>query len=117
MERDSNTYLYDIVQGCHTIRTFTRHIDFARYTTDLLVKSAVERQFIIIGEALSRLKRFDVTVYNQIPHADQIVAFRHILVHGYDIISDQLVWQAIQFSLTELLENCNNLLGDWPTSM
>jgi Uncharacterized conserved protein len=117
MERDSNTYLYDIVQGCHTIHIFTQHLDFEMYTADLLVKSAVERQFIIIGEALSRLKRFDVTMYDQISHADQIVGFRHILVHGYDIISDQLVWQAIQSSLTELLENCNNLLGDWPTSI
>ena len=117
MERDSNTYLYDIVQGCRTICTFTQHIDFETYTADVLVKSAVERQFIIIGEALSRLKRFNVAMYNQIPHADQIVGFRHILVHGYDIISDQLVWQAIQSRLTELLENCNNLLGDCSTSM
>ena len=61
MERDSNTYLYDIVQGCHTIHIFTQHLDFEMYTADLLVKSAVERQFIIIGEALSRLKRFDPT--------------------------------------------------------
>jgi uncharacterized protein with HEPN domain len=111
MERDINTHLYDIVQSCHNIRAFTQNIDLQTYMADLLVKSAVERQFIVIGEALYRLKRLDVTVYNQISHADQIVGFRNILVHGYDIISDQLVWQVVQSNLTVLLENCNSLLS------
>ena len=111
MERDINTHLYDIVQSCHNIRAFTQTIDLQTYMADLLVKSAVERQFIVIGEALNRLQRLDVTVYNQISHAAQIVAFRNILVHGYDIVSDQLVWQVVQSNLTALLENCNSLLG------
>ena len=111
MERDINTHLYDIVQSCQNIRTFTQPIDFQTYTADLLIKSAVERQFIIIGEALNRIKRLDTRVYNQIAHAEQIVGFRNILVHGYDIISDQLVWQVVQSNLIELLEKCNGLLN------
>jgi uncharacterized protein with HEPN domain len=111
MERDINTHLYDIVQSCQNILTFTQHIDFQTYTADLLIKSAVERQFIIIGEALNRIKRLDALVYNQIVHAEQIVGFRNILVHGYDIISDQLVWQVVQSNLLELLEQCNGLLS------
>ena len=111
MERDINTHLYDIVQSCHNIRTFTQPINFQTYTADLLIKSAVERQFIILGEALNRIKRLDMRVYNQIAHAEQIVGFRNILVHGYDIISDQLVWQVVQSNLIELLEQCNGLLN------
>jgi len=55
MERNTNTYLYDIIQGCQNIRKFIADIDFQTYTADLLIKSAVERQFIIIGEALNRI--------------------------------------------------------------
>jgi uncharacterized protein with HEPN domain len=111
MERDINTHLYDIVQSCQHILAFTQTVDFQTYTADLLIKSAVERQFIIIGEALNRIKRLDTCVYNQIAHAEQIVGFRNILVHGYDIISDQLVWQVVKSNLTQLLEQCNGLLS------
>jgi uncharacterized protein with HEPN domain len=113
MEHDINTHLYDIVQSCQNIRVFTRNIDHQTYIDNLLIKSAVERQFIIIGEALNRIKRLDVMVYNQIGYAEQIVSFRNILVHGYDIISDQLVWQVVQSSLTELIEHCNRLLSTY----
>ena len=77
----------------------------------MLIKSAVERQFIIIGEALHRINRFDPVMYNHIPHAERIVGFRNILVHGYDIVSDQLVWQIVQFYLSELVDICTQLLG------
>ena len=65
----------------------------------------------LIGEALNRTKRLDVMVYNQIGYTEQIISFRNILVHGYDIISDQLVWQVMQSNLTELIKHCNRLLS------
>ena len=111
MERDTNAYLYDIIQSCQNIRTFTANIDFQKYETDLLIKSAVERQFIIIGEALNHINRFDPVMYNHIPHADRIIGFRNIIVHGYDIVSAQLVLQIVQSHLSELVEVCNQLLG------
>jgi uncharacterized protein with HEPN domain len=111
MERDTNTYLYDIIQSCPNIRQFTTDIDFQTYTANLLIKSAVERQFIIIGEGLNRINRFDPVMYNHIPHAERIIGFRNIIVHGYDIVSDQLVWQIVQSHLSELVEVCNQLLG------
>jgi uncharacterized protein with HEPN domain len=52
MEHDTNAYLYDIIQSCQNIRKFTINIDFQTYEADLLIKSAVERQFIIIGRSL-----------------------------------------------------------------
>ena len=111
MERDINTHLYDVMQSCQRIQTFTQGLDFQTYTSDDLIRSAVERQFIIIGEALNRIKRLDLTVYDRIRYADQIVGFRNILVHGYDVISDQLVWQVVQSHLPELAEDCQGLLG------
>ena len=111
MERDTNTYLYDIIQSCQTIRKFTTNVDLQTYSTNLLIKSAVERQFIIIGEALNRIKQIDLVMYNHIPHAERIIGFRNIIVHGYNIVSDQLVWQIVQTHLSELISLCNTLLG------
>lgn len=110
MERDINTHLYDIMQSCQHIQSFTQRLNFQSYTSNDLIRSAVERQFIVIGEALNRIKRLDLTVYDRIRYADQIVGFRNILVHGYDVISDQLVWQIVQSNLTELAEDCQSLL-------
>ena len=50
-------------------------------------------------------------MYNHIPHAERIIGFRNILVHGYDIVSDQLVWEIVQSHLSDLVEVCNQLLG------
>ena len=111
MDRDMNTYLYNIIQCCQNIRQFTANIDFQTYSTNLLIKSAVERQFIVIGEALDRIKQLDPVMYNRIPHAERIIGFRNIIVHGYDIVSDQLVWQIVQTHLSELITVCNTLLS------
>jgi uncharacterized protein with HEPN domain len=110
MERDTNTYLYEIIQSCQNIQNFTNNLDFQAYSASLLIQSAVERQFIIIGEALNRIKQSAPTVYQQIPEADRIIGFRNIIVHGYDIVSDQLVWQIMQSHLMELRNLCHTLL-------
>jgi uncharacterized protein with HEPN domain len=111
MERDTNTYLYEIMQSCQNIQNFINDLDFQAYSVNLLIKSAVERQFIIIGEALNRIKQSAPTIYQQVPEADRIIGFRNIIVHGYDIVSDQLVWQIIQSHLVELRNLCHTLLS------
>ena len=50
-------------------------------------------------------------MYDHIPYAERIIGFRNIIVHGYDIVSDQLVWQIVQTHLSELISICNTLLS------
>jgi uncharacterized protein with HEPN domain len=49
-----------------------------------MLRSAVERQFEIIGEALSQLAKIDPAVAARIPDLRRIVGFRNVLIHGYD---------------------------------
>ena len=95
MERDVNTHLFDVVENCKRIHEFVGKINFDVYTRDELVKSAVERRFINIGESLSRLKQSDLTLFSTIANAQRIVGFRNVLVHGYESISDRLLWGII----------------------
>ena len=60
--------------------------NFAEFDTDIMLRSAVERQFEIIGEALGTLARVDATIAARIPEFRDIVAFRNILIHGYAIL-------------------------------
>jgi uncharacterized protein with HEPN domain len=72
----------------------------------------VERHFEIIGEALNRLNRIDPDTAAQITDAAQIIAFRNVLIHGYDAIDDSRVWDGIQHSLPALHSQVTELLKD-----
>jgi uncharacterized protein with HEPN domain len=75
-----------------------------------LLRPAVERNFEIIGEALNRLRRIDAELASTIPDLTQIIAFRNVLVHGYDVIDNLRVWYAIEHSLPTLHERVVALL-------
>ena len=110
MERDVNTHLFDVVENCKRIHEFVEKINFDVYARDELVKSAVERRFINIGESLSRLKQLDFTLFAQIANGQRIIGFRNVLVHGYESVSDRLVWGIIEENLPELQAACEELL-------
>lgn len=110
MERDINTHLFDVVENCKRIHAFVEKMDFKAYSHDELVKSAVERRFINIGESLSRLKQIDLTTFGKIAEAQRIVGFRNVLVHGYESVSDRLVWGIIEENLSQLQATCEELL-------
>jgi uncharacterized protein with HEPN domain len=81
-----------------------------------MLRSAVERQFEIVGEALNRLTRDDPNVAARIPDdVSRIVGFRNVLAHGYDIVDDDAVWSAITVDLPTLAERASSLLAELET--
>ena len=87
-------------------------INLDDYCNSRLIRSSVEGEFTIIGEALSQLSRRDGDLFAQIDQAPQIISFRNKLTHEYVTINDQLVWGVIQNNLPVLLEQCTQLLSD-----
>ena len=57
MRRDPRAYLWDIQQGCLNVQSFLHGISLAKYQSNLLLRSAVERQLQNIGEALAQLTK------------------------------------------------------------
>ncbi len=106
MENDAQALLFDIVEGCRLIEEFVAGIDFDEYSRSVMIRSAVERQFINIGEALNRIKQADAEIFQKVSDASQIIGFRNVLVHGYDVVSDQLVWGIITENLAGLRAQC-----------
>lgn len=53
MQREARTYLYDIQQAAALIAEFTAGRNLDQYLADAMLRSAVERQFEIIGEAMT----------------------------------------------------------------
>jgi len=102
MRPDPRKYLWDAVHAAGFLRQFAAGRTFVEYQNDVLLRSAVERQFEIVGEALSQLAKSDTDLAAQVPELPRIVAFRNILIHGYANVDDTLVWQVLNDKLPQL---------------
>lgn len=102
MRLEAKKCLEDIRQAAELILRFTTGRSFAEYDGDVLLRSAVERQFEIIGEAVNRLSRIDSEAAESLPDTPRIVAFRNILIHGYDVVDNQVVWDVVHHNLAPL---------------
>jgi uncharacterized protein with HEPN domain len=96
MEHNVRAYLYDIVTACRHVTSFTAEMTLEVHSSDIRTKAACERMFEIIGESLRRIKIDFPAIFSQIPDADQIIAFRNIIAHGYDVIEVQTASWSIQ---------------------
>ena len=110
MPRDARAYLADIVESCDAITVAVRDLDLARYQGSRLVRSSVEREFIIIGEAAAALARFAPEIFDAITRARRIVDFRNQLTHEYAAVDDALVWAVVEHDVPVLRRECAVLI-------
>jgi len=108
MKRDQETYLLDLREACEHIAAFLAGMDTDGYEENLMVRRAVEREFEIIGEILRRIRDEMPELYAKIPNAKEIIGFS-IISHGYDVVSDQTVYDIAKFDIPEFLEKINML--------
>lgn len=66
MTNEVKKRLLDVLQACEAISEFTKGRDFVAYEADRMLRSAVERQFEIIGEALTKAASTDASLYEKI---------------------------------------------------
>ena len=111
MRLEAKKCLEDARQAAELILQFTAGKSFEDYDGDALLRSAVERQFEIIGEAINRLAKIDPAVVATLPETPRIVAFRNILIHGYDVVDNHVVWDVVQYKLPQLQNKVVSLLS------
>ncbi len=110
MTDEAKKHLLDIQQAIENIFSFLEgERNFFAYKQNLMMRRAVEREFLIIGEAANRLKKegFGKILDNQ----KEIIAYRNFLIHAYDSVVDEKVWAIIMRHLPPLLEEVNQLLS------
>jgi len=111
LPRDVRKYLFDIAEACDLIAQFTKGKSFSDYRADPLLRSAVERQFEIIGEALNKALQDDPGLDQVISYSRRIISFRNRLIHGYSTISDEVVWGVLETNLPILTREVKQLLS------
>jgi uncharacterized protein with HEPN domain len=112
LQRDPKSLLWDAREAADLIATITAGKSFADFDRDVVLRSAVERQFEIVGEALARLARLDPAIAAKIPDLREIVAFRNVLIHGYAVIDRARVWRVVEDNLPELRAALAALLAE-----
>lgn len=111
MDQEIKTWLFDILQSVNEVESYyeQKPKKFEEYVSDIKTKRAIERNLEIIGEAVNRIIKKDNNFH--IEHSGKIVGTRNRIIHGYDKISDDLIWSIVINHLPKLKEEIEELLN------
>jgi uncharacterized protein with HEPN domain len=109
MDLEIKKYLFDIKESIDSIEKYLgEKRDFSVYIADKMLRRAVEREFEIIGEAMSRIEKLDSSL--DISSKKQIINMRNRVIHGYDKIDNEIIWGTIVRHLPTLKTEIQDLL-------
>jgi uncharacterized protein with HEPN domain len=104
--------LFDIVEACEAITEFIAGKSHDDYIASRMLRSAVERQLMIVGEALRQALALDPNLTGDIRNTRRIVSFRNRLVHGYSLTDHDIVWGVLETGLPTLQREVTAILED-----
>jgi len=108
--RNPKKYLYDIINCSEFVLQLTKDKTVDDYKNNRVFRSALERELQIIGEAMLQLDHMSPKMIEKISEHRSIIGFRHVLVHGYDSLDPDTVWNVIETKIALLLEQAKELL-------
>lgn len=112
MQRDARAYLADILDSCDAIDSAIAGMGLSDYLGSRLVRSSVEREFTIIGEAVLALSHKSPESFDAITGARRIIDFRNRLTHEYPMVDDELVWALAKVDMAVLRRECAALIEE-----
>jgi uncharacterized protein with HEPN domain len=95
------------------IRQFVAGKTFGDYTSDRILRGAVERHIEIIGEAARNVSASYKEEHPEIPWP-KIIAQRHVLAHEYGEIKHERIWAVATVHLVELIDEIQRLIPEPP---
>ncbi len=112
MDNEIKTWLYDILKAIMEIDSFFSETekDFTAYQNDVRTRRAVERNIEIIGAAMNRIVQRDKEII--ISHSRKIVDVCNRIIHGYDTVSDDIIWGIVIKYLPVLKTEIELLLNE-----
>jgi uncharacterized protein with HEPN domain len=112
MDNNIKTWLFDILSSINEIESYfaDKPLQFQNYQDDLRTKRAVERNIEIIGEAMSRILKQNDEI--NITDSRKIVDVRNRIIHGYDSVSDNIIWGIVIKQLPVLKNEVEKMLAE-----
>jgi uncharacterized protein with HEPN domain len=102
--------LYDIVQATQAIAQFLDGKTIENYTANQMLKSAVERQFIIICVAMGRVTKSDPALAASFNGHLRIIDFYNVHADEFNFPNDTITWNIVQNKLPRLVYEVETIL-------
>ena len=103
MPHEIKKSVWDAWNACRLIREFNAGQTLANYIENCLLRSAIERQFEILGEAFKRIDEVDLSFRGRFSEMGDAIGMRNRLSHGYDRVDDEIVWLTAQKQVPVLM--------------
>jgi uncharacterized protein with HEPN domain len=102
-------YLWDMLDASRSVREFAEGVTFEQYLADKMMRSAVERQLEILGEAARLVSEAFQKEHPEVPWR-RIVGLRNVLAHDYGGVRHERVWEIISRHLPDLIRHLEPLV-------
>ena len=105
--------LSDIVRSIDEINEFSdglTSVDFKLYLSNKMMRRAIERDLIIIGEAMHDIVKVDHTRVMRIKNSRRVIELRNDVVHSYDDLANEKIWNFIWTELPYLRKDVSHIL-------
>ena len=112
MDNRTRGKLWDIQRSISRVFDKTAGKDLSDYQQDADLPDIVERNLIIITEAMMQAKDFDEDTISRISQYQDIIGLRIILVHGYHRVDNETIWEIITENLPDLQQEVTYLLDE-----
>ena len=111
-QRDA-ALLWDMKQAASEIAQFVEGLSYEEFASNKVIRYAVERQLLVIGEAAAHLSQTFRDAHHQIPWSS-IIAQRNILAHEYGEILVERIWRVASERIPELVRILEPLIPEPP---
>ncbi|MGB3536207.1 MAG: DUF86 domain-containing protein [Microcoleaceae cyanobacterium] len=102
MQRDLQ-FLLDMLQSAELIITYTNQCEKDEFLNNIQLQDAVIRRLLVIAEAARRVSEITQQTLPNISW-QEINGMRNRLVHEYDDVNLNIVWDVVQFEIPQLIE-------------
>jgi uncharacterized protein with HEPN domain/predicted nucleotidyltransferase len=109
----NNAALLDMIKAMKSIQSFVQNKSFEDYMADELLRLAIERALEIVGEAANRLTSEFQAAHSEIDWRN-IVGLRNAIIHQYDEIDSESIWEIVTAQVPTLLQQVEPLLAPLP---
>ncbi len=106
--------LFDALTAARLAREFSSGLSYEQYSANLLVRSAVERQLEILGEACQRMLQVDPAIRQRVPEVGLAIGLRNRIIHGYDRVETAIVHETLQRDLPAFVLRLQQELDRYP---